>query len=94
MEHTQSSDTVIQLRASTFDRDLIDQAANLAGINRTQFMLSAAVRDAKNILLDRTALFVDSDAFAAILDQLEHPTPVSSGLEKTLTAASPWDREQ
>ena len=93
MERTQSSDKTIQLRASQFDRDLIDHAAHLAGVNRTQFMLGAAVREAKNLLLDQTALFVDADSFAAILDQLDNPTPISENLQKTLTASSPWDRD-
>ncbi len=93
MEQTQTSDKTIQLRASQFDRDLIDHAANLAGINRTQFMLGAAIREAKNLLLDQTALFVDADSFAAIIDQLDNPTPISENLQKTLTATSPWDRD-
>lgn len=93
MEQSQSADTTIQLRASRFDRDLIDQAARIAGMNRSQFMLSVAVRDAKNILLDQTALFVDAAAFASIIDQLNTPAPPSEGLKKTLTQPSPWDRD-
>lgn len=92
MEQTQQADTTIQLRASRLDRDLIDQAARLAGMNRTQFMLNAAVRDAKNTLLDQTALFVDNQTFAAIIDQLNDTTPVNAALQKTLTMKSPWDQ--
>ncbi|MEZ5536526.1 MAG: DUF1778 domain-containing protein [Thiolinea sp.] len=95
MENLQSSqaDTTIQLRTSRFDRDLIDQAAQVAGMNRTQFMLKAAVRDAKNVLLNQTALFVDARTFTSILDQLDHPSPPSDALKKTLTEPSPWDRD-
>lgn len=92
MEQTQQADTTIQLRASRLDRDLIDQAARLAGMNRTQFMLNAAVRDAKNTLLDQTALFVDNQTFAAIIDQLNDTTPVNAALQKTLTTKSPWNQ--
>lgn len=93
METAQQSDTTIQLRASKLDRDLIDRAAEVAGLNRTQFMLKAALRDAKDVILDQSALFVSTETFTEIIDQLDNPTPVSAALEKTLTAKSPWDRD-
>ena len=92
MEPMQQSDTTIQLRASKFDRDLIDRAAQVKGMNRTQFMLNAALNEAKNAILDETTLFVDGETFAAIIDQLENTTPASDALMKTLNAKSPWDR--
>lgn len=83
----------IQLRATQFDRDLIDQAAQALGINRTQFMLNAAIREAKEALLDQTTIYVNSKAFTALLDQLDNPTPPSDRLIKTLTAPSRWEHE-
>lgn len=86
--------TIIQLRASEADRALIDRAAEIAGTNRTQFMLKAALKDAKDTILDhQSPLLVDADAFAAVIDQLNDPTPVSASLRKTLDAKSPWARD-
>lgn len=92
MEQTQNSDTTIQLRASKFDRELIDRAAEVKGMNRTQFMLRAALNEAKNAILDETTLLVSAEKFAAIIDQLENPSPANDALMRTLNAKSPWDR--
>ncbi len=92
MEQSTYADTTIQLRASVSDKNLIDQAARSMGINRTQFMLNAAVRNAKDVLMEQTSIFVDGESFAAILDQLNEPSPPSDALKKTLTEPSPWER--
>ena len=92
MEQSTYADTTIQLRASASDKNLIDQAARSMGINRTQFMLNAAVRNAKDVLMEQTSIFVDGESFVAILDQLNEPSPPSDALKKTLTEPSPWER--
>jgi uncharacterized protein (DUF1778 family) len=46
------------------DRKLIDRAAELAGVNRSQFMLASALKEAKNILLDQSAIFAGAKTFA------------------------------
>ena len=63
-------------------------------MNRTQFIMSVVMRDAKQTLLEQTALFVDGKSFTDILDQLDNPTPPSEGLKKTLNQRSPWDHAQ
>jgi uncharacterized protein (DUF1778 family) len=45
-------DAAINLRARPEQRDLIDQAAQLLGKNRSDFMLEAACDKAKSVLLD------------------------------------------
>lgn len=92
MEQSIYADTTIQLRASVSDKNLIDQAARSMGINRTQFMLNAAVRNAKDVLMEQTSIFVDGESFAAILDQLNEPSRPSDALKKTLTEPSSWER--
>ena len=42
----------INIRAHQKQRDLIDRAAKILGKNRSDFMLDAASKEAKNILLD------------------------------------------
>jgi uncharacterized protein (DUF1778 family) len=44
---------VINIRARTTQRDLIDRAAEALGKNRSDFMLEASCREAENVLLDR-----------------------------------------
>ena len=63
-----SSEVNIHLRARAYDRELIDRAAELLGSNRSQFMLSSALKEAKNVILDQSAFHVDNQTFNKILD--------------------------
>lgn len=90
-----AADVNIHLRARPRDRDLIDQAAELAGLNRSQFMLTASLRAAKDSLLDRAAISVDSKAFQAILAIMDAPsTPQESeGLKRLKSRPADWSRD-
>ncbi len=62
-----TADVTIHLRATAADRDVIDRVAEMAGSNRSQFMLSAALKEARNVLLDRTTICLDNARFQEIL---------------------------
>jgi uncharacterized protein (DUF1778 family) len=85
----------IHLRARAQDRDLIDQAAELAGVNRSQFMLASALREARNVLLDQTTLPVEAAAFQKVLEWMDSaPThDEAAGMKKLLAARSDWVRD-
>ena len=85
----------IHLRARAQDRMLIDRAAELLGANRSQFMLASALKEAKNILLDQTTLYVDSKNFQKVLDWLDAPaTPEEeAGMKRLLATKAPWSRD-
>ena len=85
----------IHLRARAQDRMLIDQAAELLGANRSQFMMASAIKEAKKILLDQTTLYVDSKNFQKVLDWLDAPaTPEQeAGMKRLLAAKAPWSRD-
>jgi uncharacterized protein (DUF1778 family) len=51
-----SAEVNIHLRARPQDRRIIDQAAELAGLNRSQFMLASALKEAKTLLLDQSGM--------------------------------------
>ena len=61
-EHT-TAEVNIHLRARAHDRLLIDHAAELLGSNRSQFMMASALKEAKNVILDQTSLYVDNQTF-------------------------------
>ncbi len=50
----------IRLRARAHDRLLIDQAAELLGSNHSQFMMASALKEAKNVILDQTSIYLDN----------------------------------
>lgn len=71
-EHT-PAEVNIHLRAKAHDRLLIDQAAELVGSNRSQFMMASALKEAKNVILDQTSYHVDNQTFKKVLDWLDTP---------------------
>lgn len=82
----------LNLRIKPELRGLIDRAAQLAGKNRTDFVLDAARRAAEDALLDRTVFSVSPKAYAEFLKRLDAPPRPNDRLRRTMRAAAPWDR--
>lgn len=84
----------IHLRARVQDKDFIDQMAGLVGLNRSQFMMMSALKEAKNILLDQTTIYADAKSFQKVMDWLESAaTPEEiQGMERLLSVKAPWQR--
>lgn len=70
--------------------ELIDQAAELAGKNRTDFVLDAAQRAAENTLLDRTVFEVSPKAYREFLTCLDASARPSKRLIQTMQTPAPW----
>lgn len=89
--HTNVKDETINIRSSRRQRDVIDQAANLRGTSRSDFMLEASYREAENVLLDQTLFVVDPDTFDRFQALLDTPPVPSDALRKMLTRKAPWE---
>lgn len=85
----------IHLRARARDRNLIDQAAELVGANRSQFMLASALKEARNILLDQSTIFADAQTFQKVMDWMDTPAIRSetAGMKRLQRAKAPWRRD-
>jgi len=85
----------IHLRARAQDRDLIDQAAELTGSNRSQFMLASALKEAKSVILDQTTIPVDAATFQRVLAWLDAEPSASeaAGLRRLATRKAEWAGE-
>lgn len=92
MELQTTSDVNIHLRARARDRAIIDQAAELVGANRSQFMMSSALKEAKNVLLDQSTIYADAETFRKVMDWMDAvATPAeAAGMDRILNAKSPW----
>lgn len=82
---------VINLRTDEARRELIDQAAEALGKDRTEFMLDAATREARAVLADRRFFQLDDEAFARFADALDVPPADNPRLRKLVRTAGPWD---
>jgi uncharacterized protein (DUF1778 family) len=82
---------VINLRASSSLRDLIDRAARLVGQNRSEFMLESARRRAEDVLLDQRLFVLDEGKYQAFLSILDAPAKPTQELKRLLARQAPWE---
>src|SRR5215813_3513174 len=80
----------LNLRIKPQVRQLIDRAAELAGKNRTDFVLDAARRAAEDTLLDRTVFMVSPKAYRQFLARLDAPPKPNKRLLKSMQTRAPW----
>ena len=84
--------SLINLRVTPRDRDLIDRAAAALGKNRSEFMMEASRQAAEDALLDRTAFRLDAAQFGAFMAQLDAPPAPNERLRKLLATPAPWEK--
>lgn len=87
----QTRNITINIRAKQNQRDLIDQAAEIQGKSRSEFMLESAYQKAQEILLDRCFFGLDELKFQQFLALLDQPPTVNEPLQALLTTKAPWD---
>lgn len=90
-QRTSTRDQAINIRASRQQRNLIDQAAQILGKSRSEFMLEVAYREATDVLLDRTLFLLDDEAFEQFQAMLDNPPPPSDALRKLLLRKARWE---
>ena len=83
-------DAAINLRALPQQRNLIDQAAQLLGKNRSDFMLEAACDKAQSVLLDQVFFNLDEEQCRQFTAMLDGPLEPNPGLERLMSVKAPW----
>lgn len=86
-------DAAINLRARPEQRDLIDQAAELLGKSRSDFMLEAACDKAQSVLLDQVFFRLDADKLLQFTKLLDAPPVRNPGLERLMAVKAPWGKK-
>lgn len=82
---------LVNLRMSSRDRAVIDQAARAAGKSRTEFMVDAARRAAQETLLDTTLILADGATFSRFKDMFDAPPKPNPRLRELLSLKAPWE---
>lgn len=92
MANPQHKDSPINIRALASQRALIDRAAALRHMSRSDFMLQTACREAEEVLLDQRLFIADDVTYKAFLHLLESPLEANSlALRRLLGSKSPWE---
>lgn len=81
----------INLRVHPAQRDLIDRAAKILDVPRTNFMLEAATRAAENVLLDQRLFVLDEADYQAFEKALSEPVSANPALQRLLKTPAPWE---
>jgi uncharacterized protein (DUF1778 family) len=71
-------------------RNLIDQAAEITGKNRTDFVLDAARQAAQATMIDQVHVRLNPAAYAAFLKRLDAPPQPNKRLRKTMQTQPVW----
>ena len=87
----QTRDININIRAQRRQRDLIDQAAELLGKTRSDFMLETACREAEDVLLDQRVFTLDAETFQKFQAMLDAPPSENPKLRQLLATPAPWE---
>lgn len=80
------------MRLPDSDLAIIDRAAALRGRSRTDFVRDAAVRAAEEVLLERSVIRMESDAFEAFKAAISTPPQAVPEMVERLARTAPWDR--
>lgn len=87
----QTRDININIRAKRKQRDLIDQAAELLGKTRSDFMLETACREAEDVLLDQRIFILDAETFQKFQVLLDAPPSENPKLRQLMATKAPWE---
>jgi uncharacterized protein (DUF1778 family) len=91
-QHENPKRDTLNIRIKPALRSLIDRAAELAGKNRTDFVLDAARQAAEDALMDRTVFMLDPKAWADFLARLDAPPRPNACLRRALQTPAPWEK--
>lgn len=81
----------VNIRIRPAERELIDQAAELQGKSRSDFILEASRRAAEEALLDRTLFRVDAATYDRYVALLDGPPKPNEKLRKLMRIRAPWE---
>jgi uncharacterized protein (DUF1778 family) len=82
----------INLRIEASTRQLIDDAAEILGKTRTEFMIESARREAIDVLLDQRLFTLDAQRYESFVHALDNPPPPGPKLRSLLRRPAAWQR--
>lgn len=82
----------INLRIEAHTRQLIDDAAQVLGKSRTEFMIDSARRQAIDVLLDQRLFALDDARYEAFVQALDNPPEPGPKLRSLLSRRPAWER--
>lgn len=82
----------INLRIEAPTRQLIDEAAAIQGVTRTDFMIDSARSLAIDVILDQRLFVLDPDRYDAFVQALDTPPPPGPKLRALVRRVPAWEK--
>jgi len=77
----------LELRATSEQRMLLDKATAASGLNRSDFVLQAAMREAREVLEQQSTITLNDHEFDSFMVALDSPMPANDELKAALKIA-------
>ena len=87
-----AQDATINVRVSTMTRKLIDEAANVLGKTRTDFIVESAREHAIDVLLDQRFFPLGAEDYRSFAAMLDAPPAPNHKLRKLMQSKIPWQK--
>lgn len=81
----------LNMRISSDERSLIDRAAAVRGLTRTDFILAAARAAAEETLVEAALVRASPEVFAEFIERLDAAPAPNARLARTMRTPAPWD---
>jgi uncharacterized protein (DUF1778 family) len=78
------------IRTTPRDKELVVQAAQIARMTTSQFVMQAAVRSAEEVLADQTRFAISPEKWDAFVEALDRPAREIPALKKAISKPSPF----
>lgn len=85
-----TKDERFNIRATADEKRLVEQAAVMAHVTASQFVMQAALRSAEEILANQTRFVLSPAAMARFVDRLDRPAREIPALKKAAAKPSPF----
>ncbi|MBU2600726.1 MAG: DUF1778 domain-containing protein [Actinobacteria bacterium] len=83
----------LNIRAGHGDKELLEQAARIARMSTSRFVLEAALRSAEEVIADQTRFTVPPERWEAFVELLDRPARIAPGLAEAAQRPSPFRGE-
>lgn len=86
-------DRAFHIRATSYQQELIDKAAQALSKTRSEFMLESSCNAAEDVLMDRVNFTLTDDQLDEFERILDSPAPPNDALREFVRKRAPWEHE-
>jgi hypothetical protein len=83
----------LNIRATEFEKSVLERAAKVSRVSMSQFVLQQALDAAERVLSDQTRFVLSEAEFEKFCERLDAPTRDLPAVRKLAAESSPWNEQ-